>query len=165
MAPSESGGSHEEDPIHRGADGHDSPRSRSAAGPGGGQEARRELADHLCLAEALRQLGTDGYQAPPAARAGERPAEEDGGRSGPGDRRPQGDHAKKMVAHACAGSRSRMHARAGCQAAGRAPCSSSPGRHSATNRVWWPGMPCRWPPCVGWRRSIRATDIAGFESS
>ena len=61
--------------------------------------------------------------------------------------------------------RSRMHARAGCQAAGRAPCSSSPGRHSATNRVWWPGTPCRWPPCVGWRRSIRATDIAGFESS
>ena len=35
---------------------------------GGGQEARRELADHLRLAEALRQLGTDGYQAPPAAR-------------------------------------------------------------------------------------------------
>ena len=34
-------------------------------------------------------------KAPPAARAGERPAEEDGGRSGPGDRRPQGDHAKK----------------------------------------------------------------------
>ena len=72
---------------------------------------------------------------------------------------------KKWWAHACAGSRSRMHARAGCQAAGRAPCSSSPGRHSATNRVWWPGMPCRWAPCVGWRRSIRATDIAGFESS
>ena len=72
---------------------------------------------------------------------------------------------KKWWAHACAGSRSRMHARAGCQAAGRAPCSLSPGRHSATNRVWWPGMPCRWPPCVGWRRSIRATDIAGFESS
>ena len=39
------------------------------------------------------------------------------------------------------GSRSRMHARAVCRAAGRAPCSSSPGRHSAINRVWWPGMP------------------------
>ena len=36
-------------------------------------------------------------EAPPPARAGERSAEEDGGRSGTRDRRAQGDHAKTMV--------------------------------------------------------------------
>src|SRR5688572_17327352 len=87
----------EEDPIQRRADGDHPPRGRSAAGAGGGQEARRQCADHLRLAEAFRQPGAERRQAPPAARAGKRSAEEDGGRSRSRARRPQGDHAKKMV--------------------------------------------------------------------
>ena len=65
--------------------------------PGRGEEARCQRPDDLQLAEALWQLGTVRRQALAPARAGERPPEEDGGGPGPGDRRPQGDHAKKMV--------------------------------------------------------------------
>jgi putative transposase len=41
---------------------------------------------------------------------------------------------KKWEAHACAGSRSRMHGHAACRAAARAPCSQWHGRRSATCR-------------------------------
>ena len=68
-----------------------------AAGPGGGEEARRERADDLRLAETLRHAGAGRREAAAAARAREWAAEEDGGRPGPRDRRAQGDHAKKMV--------------------------------------------------------------------
>ena len=87
MAPSEKRGSHEEDPVYRRADGDDPPRGRSAARPGGGQKARRQRPDALCLAETLRHVGARRCEAAAAARAGERPAEKDGGRSRSGDRR------------------------------------------------------------------------------
>ena len=45
----------------------------------------------------LRQLGADRREAIATARAGERTVEKDGRRPGPGNRRPEGDHAKKMV--------------------------------------------------------------------
>ena len=63
--------------------------------PGGRQAARRKRPDDLQLAQTLRDAGTGRREAPTPARAGERSAEEDGGRSGSRDRRTQGDHAKK----------------------------------------------------------------------
>ena len=64
---------------------------------GGGQKERRQRPDALRLAETLRHVGARRCEAAAAARAGERPAEKDGGRSRSGDRRAQGDHPKKMV--------------------------------------------------------------------
>ena len=54
-------------------------------------------ANDLRLAETLRHVGARRREAPAAARAREWPAEEDGGRSGPRNRRAEGDHPKKMV--------------------------------------------------------------------
>ena len=51
----------------------------------------------LQLAQTRRDAGTGRREAPAPARAGERSAEEDGGRSGSRDRRAPGDHAKTMV--------------------------------------------------------------------
>src|SRR4029079_10248664 len=51
----------------------------------------------LRLAQTLRQPGAERRETAPATRAGKRPAEEDGRGPRPRDRRPQGDHAKKMV--------------------------------------------------------------------
>src|SRR5947207_13561615 len=97
MAPSATRGSHEKDAIHRRADGHDPPRSRPAADRRGGQEARRERSNDLRLAEAVRHVGARRREAAAAARAGERPLEEDGRGPRSPDRRPHGDHPKKMV--------------------------------------------------------------------
>src|ERR1700676_1057958 len=97
MAPSTPRGSHEEDPIHGRADGDHPPRGRRAAGAGGGQEAWRQRPDDLRLAETLWDVGSRRHQAPAPPRARKRAPEEDCGRPRPGDRRPQGDHAKKMV--------------------------------------------------------------------
>src|SRR5579862_2872644 len=97
MAPSLPRGSHEEDPIHRGADGDDPARGRRAGRAGGGQETRRQRPDDLRLAETLWELGAHRRQAAAATRAGKRPAEKDGRGPRPRDRRAQGDHPKKMV--------------------------------------------------------------------
>jgi len=48
---------------------------------------------------------------------------------------------KQWSAHACAGSRLRMHDHAVCRAAARAPCSPSRGRPSAMSRGGSCGMP------------------------
>src|SRR5215210_4145665 len=97
MASSGARRSHEKDTVHGRADGHDPPRGRRAVGAGGGEEARRQCPNDLRLAEALRDAGADRCQTAAAARAGKRPAEEDGGRPGSRARRPEGDHPKKMV--------------------------------------------------------------------
>src|SRR5438552_18738717 len=97
MAPSTRRGSHEEDPIHRRADGDHPAGGGRETGPGGGQEARRQQPDDLRLAEALWDAGARRRQTPATARAGKRPAEKDGGGPRSRDRRPQGDHPKKMV--------------------------------------------------------------------
>src|SRR6266849_5929610 len=97
MAPSTRRGSHEEDPIHGRADGDHPPRGRRAAGAGGGQETRRQRPDDLRLVETRWDVGSRRHQAPAPPRARKRSPEEDGGRPRPRDRRPQGDHAKKMV--------------------------------------------------------------------
>src|SRR5688500_7793234 len=97
MAPSEKRGSHEEDAIYRRADGGDPPRGGSAAHRRGGEEARRQRSNDLRVAETIRRVGAGRCEAPPAARAGKQSTQEDGGGSRSRDRRPQGDHAKKMV--------------------------------------------------------------------
>ena len=51
-------------------------------GPGRGEAARCQRPDDLQLAEALWQLGTVRREALAPARAGERPPEEDGWRTG-----------------------------------------------------------------------------------
>ena len=130
---------------------------RPAAGAGGRQAARRKRPDDLQLAQTLRDAGTGQREAPPPARAGERSAEEDGGRSGSRDRRAPGNHAKKMVAHVCAGSRSRLCADAGCRVAARAPCYPSRGRRSATRRGSSGAMRRPWRSCASSRASIRGT--------
>src|SRR5262249_22604772 len=53
--------------------------------------------DDLRLAQTLRQPGAERREAAAPVGAGKRAVEEDGRQPGPRDRRPEGDHAKKMV--------------------------------------------------------------------
>src|SRR4051794_21694556 len=58
---------------------------------------RRERADDLCMAQALRQLSGERSAASATARSGERAAEEAGCRTRSGDRGDEGSRLKKLV--------------------------------------------------------------------
>jgi putative transposase len=82
----------------------------------------------------------------------------------PRDRRPQGDHAKKMVGARVRRQQVRLLDTRPVEAAARAPYSASRGRRWAiiAARVRdAPGM----RRCADWRRSIPGTAIDGFGSS
>jgi putative transposase len=72
---------------------------------------------------------------------------------------------KKWYAHACAGSRLRMHDHAACRAAARAPYSRSRARLCPTFRRSPCAMRPSWPRCASSPASIPDTATGRFGSS
>ena len=128
-----------------------------------GEEARRERADDLRLAEAVRHDDGRRHEAAAGARAGERPAEEAGGRARSRDRGDEGDRRKKMVSAPARRQQVAYARRAASRSAERARCSGRPGRRCATSRrKAVKDAPARRADARARRRSTRATATVAF---
>src|SRR5687767_5362911 len=95
--PSATRRSDAQEQVHRRADGEDSSRGGQDAAGGGREEAWRERGDAVHVAEAVRDNGCAGREAPESSGGGEWPVEAPGRRARPRDRGDEGNRRKKMV--------------------------------------------------------------------